>query len=111
MTDKKTPTEINPFIDAELRKRYDDILFNFNELDKISDKSSYAYQEKLKCYRDLKNSFDTAREDGRAEGREKGRQEGMQECNLEIAKAMLEEGIDIKTIVKITELTEELILQ
>ena len=30
MTGKKTPTEINPFINAELRKRYDDILFNFN---------------------------------------------------------------------------------
>ena len=103
MTDKKTPTDINPFTNAELRKRYDEILFNFSELDKMSDKNSYAYQEKLKCYRDLKNSFDTAWEDGREEVK--------QERNLEIAKAMLEEGIDIKTIVKITGLTEELILQ
>jgi predicted transposase/invertase (TIGR01784 family) len=111
MTDKKTPTDINPFTNAEVRKKYDEILFNFSELDKMSDKNSYAYHEKLKYYRDLKNSYDTAWEDGRAEGREKGRQEGVQECNLEIAKAMLEEGIDIKTIVEITGLTEEMILQ
>ncbi len=107
MTDKKTPTDINPFTNAEIRKRYDDILFNFNELNKMSDKNSYAYQQKLKCYRDLKNSYDTAREDSR----EEGRQEGKQERNFEIAKAMLKEDIDIKTIVKITGLTEELILQ
>lgn len=115
MTGKKTPTNINPFIDAELRKRYDEILFNFNKLDKISAKNSYAYQQKLKCYRDLKNSYDTAWSDGWKEGLEQRLREGIEKREFldeqKIAKAMLEEGIDIKTIVKITGLTEELILQ
>ena len=44
-------------------------------------------------------------------GIEQGIEQGEQRKALELAKAMLAEGFDIKTIVKITGLTEEMILQ
>ena len=82
-------------------------MFDVAEIAKFNREQLLQYEDSLKYYRDLKNSFDTAREDGK----EKGRQEGKQERNFELAKAMLEEGIDVKTIAKITGLTEELILR
>lgn len=95
--------EIPPKLTEKIFKR----LFDVAEIAKFNREQLMQYEDSLKYYRDLKNSFDTAREDGREEGWEEGRQER----NIEIAKAMLEEGIDIKTIVKITGLTEEMILQ
>jgi predicted transposase/invertase (TIGR01784 family) len=40
-----------------------------------------------------------------------GIKEGVEKGKLETAKAMLSEGLDIKLIVKMTGLTEEMILQ
>lgn len=55
------------------------------------------------------------REEGREEGRKigikEGREEGRKEAKLEMAKRMLEEGIEIKSIVKITGLSEKEIMQ
>ena len=99
--------KIPPKLTEKIFKR----LFDVAEIAKFNREQLLQYEDSLKYYRDLKNSFDTAREDGREKGRQEGRQEGKQERNIEIAKAMLEEGIDIKTIVKITGLTEQLILQ
>ena len=86
-------------IPPKLTEKIFERLFDIAEIAKFNREQLLQYEDSLKYYRDLKNSFDTLR------------QEGKQERNIEIAKAMLEEGFDIKIIVKITGLTEELILQ
>ena len=43
----------------------------------------------------------------RKEGREEGREEGQKEAKLENARRMLEEGLDVKLIRKITGLSRD----
>ena len=50
---------INPFTDYGFKR-----LFEVAEIAKFSPEEVQAYQESLKSYRDLKNSLDTAREEG-----------------------------------------------
>ena len=57
----------------------------------------------LKAYRDIKNSLDTAKEEGRAEGREEGRAEGI----AMVVKNMHEKGMDIDVIASITGLNKD----
>ena len=52
--------------------------------------------DSLKAYRDVKNSIDTALE--------KGREEGKNSKALQIAKKMLDAGMDIETVMQITDL-------
>ena len=51
------------------------------------------YEDSLKAYRDIKNSIDTAKEEGRKEGREEGRKEGREEGREEGRKEGREEGV------------------
>ncbi len=69
--------------------------------------------------RDTYNQIEYARETGREEGhkvgkeeglkvgREAGRAEGAKQKSFDIAKRMLEKGIDIETISELTGLTEK----
>lgn len=65
--------------------------------------------------RDIKNSIDTALEDGMAKGLEQGRAEGraegmaedMQKGRAEIVRAMLAKGMDIETISDLTGLAAD----
>ena len=59
------------------------------------------YEDSLKAYRDIKNSLDTAKEEGRAEGREEGRAEGI----AMVAKMMYAKGIDVDVIASMTGMT------
>ncbi len=86
--------QIPPKLTEKIFKR----LFDVAEIAKFNREQLMQYEDSLKYYRDLKNSLDTSK------------QEGKQERNFEIAKVMLGEGFDIKTIVKITGLTEEMII-
>jgi predicted transposase/invertase (TIGR01784 family) len=63
------------------------------------------YEDSLKYYRDLKNSFDTAREEGREEGREQGREQGLEEGVLTVARNLLD-ILDDATIALKTGLSE-----
>ena len=64
------------------------------------------YEDSLKAYRDIKNSLDTAKEQGREESLEeglaKGREEGLAKGRAEgialVAKAMYAKGMDVDTI-------------
>ena len=72
------------------------------------------YEDSLKAYREIKNSLDTAKEEGREEGLEeglakgreeglaKGREEGLAKGRAEgialVAKAMYAKGMDVNTI-------------
>ena len=53
--------------------------------------------------RDTYNQIEYARETGREEGRE----EGAKQKSFDIAKRMLEKGIDVETISELTGLTEK----
>ena len=57
----------------------------------------------LKAYRDIKNSLDTAKEEGRAEGREEGRAEGI----AMVVKNMHAKGMDLDVIASITGLNKD----
>ena len=61
------------------------------------------YEDSLKAYRDIKNSLDTAKEEGRAEGREEGRAEGI----AMVAKMMFAKGMDIDVIASMTGLSTD----
>ena len=54
--------------------------------------------DSLKAYRDVKNSIDTALE--------KGREEGKNSMAIQIAKRMLDAGMDIETVMQITDLSK-----
>ena len=62
---------------------------------------------RIVAYRDLKNSLDTALRQGRAEGRAEGRVEGRSEGMKEMAKNLKSLGVDVKTIMQASGLTEE----
>lgn len=75
-------------------------------------------EDSLKAYRDVKNSIDTAMEQGIAKGMgqgiakgmeqgiTKGMEQGVAKGKIEVAKAMLQRGIDLRSIAELTGLTE-----
>ncbi len=107
----------------ELKTRFDKWLFvikNLNKLNRIPDKLKEqifekvfetaeiarftpdqvrSYEDSLKYYRDLKNSLDSAKEEGVIEGIEKGK--------VEVAKNLIENNVSIEIIMKSTGLTKE----
>jgi predicted transposase/invertase (TIGR01784 family) len=80
-------------------------LFEVAEIAKFSRKEADAYEESLKSYRDLKNSLDTAYEEGVEEGLEKGRKEGREE-KRNIMENLIKCGLAISDIAKASGLTE-----
>ena len=80
----------------------------------LTDKNLYKlsqYEASKKAYRDIKNSVDTAKREGIAEGMEKGMKQGMEkgleQRSLEIARKMLEKGMDAASVMEITGLSAE----
>ncbi|RGW39020.1 hypothetical protein DWV76_16320 [Segatella copri] len=65
------------------------------------------YEDSLKAYRDIKNSIDTAKEEGRKEGREEGRVEGIAKEKLATAKRLLGMGLTQEQVAKGTDLSIE----
>ena len=59
-----------------LRNEVFNRLFSQAEIARFDKKELKAYEDSLKAYRDIKNSLDTAKEEGRAEGLAEGRAEG-----------------------------------
>ena len=96
-----------------------DRLFEEDEIAKFTPQEQREYEASKMAYRDIKNSIDTAKregkEEGLAEGMEKGLAEGMEkgmnQRSLEIARKMLENGMDAATVMEITGLSEEEMLQ
>ena len=58
-------------------------MFEEAEIAKFSQQELREYEDSLKAYRDIKNSIDTAKEEGRKEGRKEGREEGREEGRKE----------------------------
>ena len=95
---------------AALKEKIFSKLFGEAEIAKFTPTELKEYEDSLKAYRDVKNSIDTAlekgREEGRVEGREEGRAEGREQRNIEIAKKMLAAGMDIDTVINMTDLSK-----
>lgn len=82
-------------VPEKLRERIFDKLFETAEIAKFTPEQVRSYEDSLKYYRDLKNSLDTAREEGKIEGK------------IEIAIKALKKGLSIKDIVELTGLSED----
>ena len=103
---------------AALREKIFSKLFDAASVARFTPTELREYEDSLKAYRDIKNSLDTAKEQGREEGLEeglaKGREEGLVKGREEglakgrekgraegialVAKAMYAKGMDVDTI-------------
>jgi predicted transposase/invertase (TIGR01784 family) len=83
----------------KLRERIFDKLFETAEIARFTPEQVRSYEDSLKYYRDLKNSLDTAREEGMIVGIEKGIEQ--------VALNMLNRGIPVEIISDTTGLTEQ----
>ena len=79
---------------AALKERIFSKLFGEAEIAKFTPTELKEYEDSLKAYRDIKNSLDTAKEEGR------------EEKAIQIAKKMLDAGMDIDTIMRMTDLSK-----
>lgn len=82
-------------IPVELKENIFLKLFEIAEIAKLDKDEFRKYQESLNAYRDIKNSVDTAWEEGKIEGK------------IEIVKEMLAKGLEISLIIELTGLTKE----
>ena len=92
---------------AALKEKVFTKLFEEAEIAKFTPTELKEYEDSLKAYRDVKNSIDTALEKGREEGRAEGREEGKNLKAIQIAKKMLDAGMDIDTIINMTDLSRD----
>ncbi|MBQ8959224.1 MAG: hypothetical protein IJ057_12145 [Bacteroidales bacterium] len=106
MIDQQRERYINPYTDLEYER-----LLNSVEITQLSPMERFQHEERLKIYRDLKNSMDTSFNKGRLEGKEEGRAEGKAEgkaeANIENARKMKALGISPDIIAQVTGLSEE----
>ena len=87
---------------AALKEKVFTKLFEEAEIAKFTPTELKEYEDSLKAYRDIKNSIDTALE----KGREEGRAESKNLKVIQIAKKMLAAGMDIDTIINMTDLSK-----
>jgi len=90
-------------VPEKLRERVFEKLFEIAEIAKFTPDQVRSYQDSLKYYRDLKNSLDTAREEGLLEGIEKG----IEKEKTAVAIVMIKENEPIERIVRFTGLSSE----
>ena len=88
---------------AALREKIFSKLFAAASVARFTPTELREYEDSLKAYRDIKNSLDTAKE----EGREEGREEGKNLKAIQIAKKMLTAGMDIDIIISMTDLSKD----
>ena len=95
----------------ELCNKVFDRLFEEAEIAKFTPQEIREYEASKKAYRDIKNSIDTVKQEGLAEGMELGMEKGMNQKALDIARKMLSKGMEDATIMEITGLTREQLMQ
>ena len=101
----------------ELCDKVFDRLFEEAEIAKFTPQEMREYEASRKAYRDIKNSIDTAKQEGLAEGIEigmakgmaKGKAEGKHEANAETAQRLLSMGLSAEQVAKATQLPLEII--
>jgi len=94
-------------VPSELKENIFLKLFKTAEIAKFSREEYQDYEDSLKYYRDIKNSLDTAREEGEKKGLIEGTLKGKIEGKIEVAKSMLQKGMNISLVQEITGLPEK----
>ena len=84
---------------SSLREKIFTKLFDAAAIARFTPTELREYEDSLKAYRDIKNSLDTAKEEGRAEGRVEG--------IAMVVKNMHAKGMDIDVIASITGLNKD----
>ena len=97
---------LNPLTDFGFKKLFGEEPHEVIYLAQFTPEERKAYEDSIKYYRDLKNSYDTAHQEGWVEGLELGRQESEQQTIIKMVQGMHANGLDLKTIVAVTGLTE-----
>ena len=90
-------------IPEELREGIFERLFEVAEIARFSPEEVQAYEDSLKSYRDLKNSLDTAYEEGVEQGIEQGIEKGIEQ----VAINGIKQGKSSKLIMELTGLSSE----
>lgn len=80
-------------VPEKLRGRIFERLFEIAEIAKFSHEEQSSYEDSLKYYRDLKNTLDTAREEGKIEGK------------IEMVKKGISEDVPLEVLMKLTGFT------
>jgi predicted transposase/invertase (TIGR01784 family) len=100
--------------EEELETHFDKWLYVLKNLHLLTSEQEYQnHENSLKYYRDLKNSIDTAFDEGKIEGEQLGREKGRREGRVEgeqlgrekTAGAMKEKGIELSVIAEVTGLS------
>ena len=86
-------------VPEKLHEKIFDKLFETAEIAKFTTDEVRSYEDSLKYYRDLKNSLDTAFDEGK--------EEGIEQEKVKIAKNLIANGISIELIKTSTGLTKE----
>ena len=90
-----------------------DRLFEEAEIAKFTPQEVREYEASKKAYRDIKNSIDTAKnqgkEEGLAEGIEIGKKEGRKEANTATAQRLLAMGLSAEQVAEATQLPLDII--
>jgi predicted transposase/invertase (TIGR01784 family) len=98
-------------IPEKLKDRIFKKLFKAAEIAGFTPEEAMQYEDSLKVYRDLKNSLDTAREEGETKGIEIGVKQGIeigdQRRSEKVALKMLAKGSSFEEISELTDLTIE----
>ncbi len=98
-----------------LKEKIFEKLFAAAEIAKFTPEQILSYEDSPKYYRDLKNSLDTAHNDGKIEGliegekkgRIEGRIEGKEEEKRKIARNLLQAGVTMDIISQTTGLSKQ----
>ena len=105
----------------ELCDKVFDRLFEEAEIAKFTPQEMREYEASKKAYRDIKNSIDTAKNQGKEEGlaegieigkkeaRKEGRKEGRIEANTETAQRLLAMGLSAEQVAEATQLPLDII--
>ena len=105
----------------ELCDKVFDRLFEEAEIAKFTPQEVREYEASKKAYRDIKNSIDTAKNQGKEEGlaegieigkkevRKEGRKEGRIEANTETAQRLLAMGLSAEQVAEATQLPLDII--
>jgi len=101
-------------IPDELRENIFSKFFELAEIAKFTPQQVRNYEDSLKSYRDIKNSIDTAREEGLLEGEMKGKIEGKIEGEknkaLEVARKAISKGMSLEDVIDLTGLSKDEIM-
>lgn len=79
------------------------LLFDSAEIATFTPEEKAKYENDMTTERDIRNYISCARQ----EGREEGREEGVSAAKAEIAKKMLEKGVELAIIESCTGLSQE----